>query len=44
MVNDSNLDKKGAKTRRRCIDVTGGMVWSKPQDFGLLELRGARND
>ena len=39
MVNDVNIDKKGAKTRRFCLDVAGGMTWSKPKDFGLLELR-----
>ena len=39
MVNDVNIDKKGAKTRRFNIDVTGGMTWSKPRDFGLLEQR-----
>jgi len=39
MVNDVNIDERGAKTKRANVDVTGGMTWSKPRDFGLLELR-----
>jgi len=40
MVNNVDSDPAtGAEGKRECIDGLGGMYWSKPEDFGILELK-----
>lgn len=40
MVNDVDIDRvTGLETPRVYKDVLGGMSWSKPEDFGILELK-----
>lgn len=39
MVNNVDLVSASKETPRQYLDVLGGMSWSKPEDFGILELK-----
>ncbi|MFZ2657845.1 MAG: hypothetical protein WAX69_23125 [Victivallales bacterium] len=40
LLNNVDIDRAtGMETPRKYIDVFGGMGWSKPEDFGIIDLK-----